>query len=228
MIHFKKVYASAAFFVFLFASCASTKSGGLSSGAPGYANGGESGSAADAASNDAAGSAPLNKVYVTNTKKVPLLAPDALQGPRDCYEYFTGTFGEKTFASLCYLNADEDGISVVLMNEFGMEMGTLVYDGKSAALNSSLFPKKLKSEYILLDLQNVLYDAEKLSAHYKNYGLDFSEKVLEDGTVLRELKNKKKLIEKITVTLNKEGARLTRIENLLRGYVFELSEVLDE
>lgn len=170
----------------------------------------------------------LNKVYVTNTKKVSLLPADAIKIPQEYYEYFTGTFNGTTFASLCYLDAGENGISVVLLNEFGMEMGTLIYDGNTASLNSSLFPKSLKSEYIILDLQNIFCSAEELLLHYKNYGLDFSERALDDKTVVRELFNKKDLIEKITVTLNEEGARCTRLENLLRGYVFEFTEVSDE
>ena len=87
-----------------------------------------------------------NPVYVTNTKKVYLLPVESIRTPVESYQYFEGDFGSKKFNSNLFLTADSSGISVLILNEMGIEMGLLVYDGESASLESTMFPKSLKCE----------------------------------------------------------------------------------
>lgn len=163
-----------------------------------------------------------NPVYVTNTKKVYLLPVESIRAPVESYQYFEGDFGSKKFNSNLFLTADSSGISVLILNEMGIEMGLLVYDGESASLESTLFPKSLKCEYILLDLQNAYAEEDALKKHYASYGLEFEESsqpVLQGPDVkIRWIKNGKKIIEKISIFEKK-----IEIENILRGYSYRLT-----
>jgi len=173
-----------------------------------------------------------NPVYVTNTKKVYLLPVESIRTPVESYQYFEGDFGSKKFNSNLFLT-----ISVLILNEMGIEMGLLVYDGESASLESTLFPKSLKCEYILLDLQNAYAEEDALKKHYASYGLEFEEvsqpssseqnnnapSSAPGGTQnaplkTRYIKNGKKIIEKISIFEKK-----IEIENILRGYSYRLT-----
>ena len=168
-------------------------------------------------------SSKLNKVYVTNTKKVPLLAPSSMNGSVECYEYFSGSFGEQSFAVTCYLTSDNEGMNILMLNDFGVQMGMIYYDGEAAGIESSILPDNFKSEYILLDIQNAYYDAEELKNHYKQYKLDFTKEVLSDGTEVRKVFSKKDLIEEIRIF-----EKNIFIKNYLRGYSYELTGADDE
>ena len=163
-----------------------------------------------------------NPVYVTNTKKVYLLPVESIRTPVESYQYFEGDFGSKKFNSNLFLTADSSGISVLILNEMGIEMGLLVYDGESASLESTLFPKSLKCEYILLDLQNAYAEEDALKKHYASYGLEFEEvsQPASQGpdVKIRWIKNGKKIIEKIIIFEKK-----IEIENILRGYSYRLT-----
>ena len=168
-------------------------------------------------------SSKLNEVYVTNTKKVPLLAPSSMDGIVECYEYFSGSFGEQSFAVTCYFTSDEEGMNILMLNDFGVQIGIIYYDGETAGIESSILPGNFKSEYILLDIQNAYYDADELKKHYKQYKLDFTQEVLPDGTKVRKVFNKKELIEEIRII-----EKNISIKNYLRGYSYELTVVDDE
>ncbi len=154
----------------------------------------------------------LNKVYVTNSTPVDLLPVQAIEQQVELYQYFEGDFGRQQFASLLYLEADSTKISVLILNEMGIEMGSIVYDGKSAVMESSLFPEKLKCEYILLDLQNAYCEVSRLQEHYKKYGLVFTS----EGT-RRTISRKGELIEEVIFEENN-----IVIKNHLRKYTYKL------
>lgn len=175
----------------------------------------------------------LNKVYVTNTNKVDLLPPAALTAEIDEYQLFEATFatkdGEQKMNATVYLQADSSGIDIVLLNDFGIEMGTISYDGMNAAIESNIFPKKLKAEYILLDLQNAYIDSKILKEHYKKYKLDFDEIstniTTDDGGFSigeRHISKKGKVIETISI-----GNGSITIKNHLRGYEYKLTKAED-
>ena len=155
----------------------------------------------------------LNRVYVTNTTPVDLLPPSAIRTEIDEMQYFEGTFAEKSFSTMLYLQADSTQIQVLMLNEMGIEIGTLTYDGITCQMESAFFPKKLKAEYIILDLQNAYADSEELQTHYKKYGLTFEQ----SGTT-RTLSRKNTLIEEITAEDN-----ILTIKNHLRGYMYKLT-----
>ena len=160
----------------------------------------------------------LNPVYVTNRKKVYPLPPSAIKDEIECYQIFSGKFsfkGEtKEFSAPVYLSASSEGIVIMLLTDFGIEAGTITYDGNTAEIESTFFPKNLKCEYIILDLQNAYCDIAALEAHYGAAGLLFSQE--DDGTK-RVLSDGKKIIEEISISPSE-----IRIKNLLRKYEYRL------
>lgn len=154
----------------------------------------------------------LEKVYVTDKIQVPLLGTDAILDEVDEYQYFEGDFRQKKISSLLYLHADSSQIKILLLSEMGIEIGSVVYDGRSCVMQSAFFPKNMKGEYIILDLQNAYCPVSSLYEHYKRYSLDFAEKGNE-----RTLSKDGKVIEKIT----RDGNYIS-INNVLRNYTYTL------
>ncbi len=169
----------------------------------------------------------LHPVYVTNSKKISLLSPSSMEGEKTCLQSLEGSFGQKTFSLLCYLQLDSKGIFVSLMNEFGSGMGELSFDGSSVSFSSSVFPKKLKAEYIVSDFQFAYYKSRDLEETFSKAGLKFVENQEEicgiEGVaeVRRIFEDQKceKCIEKIV----KQG-KVIIIENYLRNYSYVLTE----
>ena len=166
----------------------------------------------------------LNKVYVTNTTKVPLLPVSAIKEELDLFQIFEGKFGHKSFPNtMLNLQSDSEGIVILMLNDLGIEIGSIEYNGKSCVMNSSFFPKNLKAEYIVLDLQNAYADAEELKAHYKNYNLDFDEtSAMINGqeAKVRTICKDGNIIEQIVLQNSN-----VEIKNKLRDYTYKLSFV---
>ena len=167
--------------------------------------------------------APLNPVYVTNRAKVFPLSPDAIESEVEGYQMFSGHFSlkkrEMDFSSPLYLQADKEGVLIMLLTDFGVEAGTIAYDGEKTTVESNFFPSKMKGEYIILDLQNAYYSADALEAHYKKAGLFFCETATGE-TKVRTISDKNKIIEQITISPD-----FIQIKNLLRNYEYRLTMV---
>ena len=162
----------------------------------------------------------LNPVYVTNRIKVYPLPASAIKKEISAYQLFSGTFTmkgiTKEFSSPVYLEADENGIVIMMLTDFGVEAGTIFYDGKEAKIESSFFPQNIKSEYIILDLQNAYCEKDELKVLYEKAGLSFTEREEGEKTI-RCISNKKKIIEEISISPNE-----IIIKNLLRNYSYRL------
>ena len=158
----------------------------------------------------------LAKVFVTNTKQINLLPPEAIETTIDDMMQLTGDFGDVSFSLITLVQADETGLYFSLLNDFGTDMGTITYDGIDAISDSPVLPEKLKVEYILNDFQNAFYNPEKMKQNLNNSKLDFSVTKEADKEIRRVLNNGK-IVEEVTITA--EGAL---INNLLRGYSFSL------
>lgn len=159
----------------------------------------------------------LSPVYITNTKPIQLLPPSSMNGQENCLQLLNGDFGTQSFSLLVYFEADENGIFMTLLNDFGTDMGNLSYDGSSVLFESAVFPKNMKAEYILADIQNAYYKVEDLKANYEAAGLTFE--VVNDGEKsIRRIKNGKKTVEEITISGN-----FIKIQNILRGYEYKLT-----
>lgn len=166
----------------------------------------------------------LRPVYVTNSKKIYLLAPEYSDGVIDAVQLLDGSFGKTKFALMSYSQIDIKGISLSLFNDFGADIGNLSFNGNAVSFNSAYFPSALPAEYIINDIQNAFYDFDALCLNYANSKLRFekSEIAGEAGAAVnvRRIYDGKKLIEEIQFLEN-----TVAIKNYLRGYEYNLTEV---
>lgn len=169
----------------------------------------------------------LSPVYVTNKKKISLLPTNDLQEKKDVEQILSGKYGNQDFSFLCYLLIDENGIFLSLLNEFGVGLGNLSYDGKAARFDSAFFPKNLKAEYIIFDLELSYYSSDALENAFKDVGMKFVCEKNVDATSGNELNSEtrkvfdgKKLIEQIEINGNE-----IKIQNFLRNYSYNLEEL---
>ncbi len=165
----------------------------------------------------------LNPVYVTNRKKIMLLPASDFAFKKDEEQILSGKYGNNNFSFLCYLLIDEKSISLNLFNEFGIGMGNVFYDGNEATFDSAVFPKNLKAEYIIFDLQLAYYSSDALENAFNKIGMKFvSEKNDDNGSEkeTRKVFDGKKLIEQIEISGNE-----IKIQNFLRGYSYNLEEL---
>ena len=167
----------------------------------------------------------LKPVYITNSKKINLLATDNVSNPIDEVQLLNGRFGDTAFSLMCYTQIDSQQISLSLFNDFGTDMGNLYYDGSMVTFDSAFFPKNLPGEYIISDIQNAFYDSEVLKQNYAKSRLSFESNMAvqreaddtETFYTVRRVLDGKKLIEEITILNN-----TITIKNFLREYEYQL------
>ena len=158
-------------------------------------------------------------VFITDSKSVSVLPPRYMDGILDELQLFSGSFGEGTFSSLAYIRADQGGIDITLLNEMGLDMGKLSYDGTDISFSSPYFPKEIKAAYIVMDIQHAYYSVSALEKVYEDTGLAFvCGKV--DGKEVRRVLDGDAIIEEVV----KDGETVT-ITNFLRGYQYKLRKV---
>lgn len=163
----------------------------------------------------------ISPVFITNTKRFYLLAPESISSNVDKTQLLNGRFGQNEFSLLTYTQADSNGIFMSLFNDFGVSMGSLNYDGVSVQFDSNVFPKQLKAEYIIADLQFAYYSADSIKKALNDLGLEFTETVTDEKTE-RKILSSSKEIEVITIEKNQ-----TSIKNLLRDYEYNLLEAAE-
>ncbi|MBQ9630188.1 MAG: DUF3261 domain-containing protein [Treponema sp.] len=157
-------------------------------------------------------------VHVTNTRVIDLFLPEHFGKSVDSLYMLQGSFGKSSFYVQALMQSDERGIFISLLNDFGVEMGTLTYTSDELLLDSSMFPKSLKVQYIIIDIQFAFYDITAISSALQKVGLNF---VVEKnkGIETRKIMRGKKCIEEIT-----KSGNTIKIINHLRGYEYNLSE----
>lgn len=167
----------------------------------------------------------VSPVYITNTKKFYLLSPSEIEKRIDAQQLLNGKFGENEFVMQALLQADEKGIFLSLFNDFGVGMGNLTYDGIAADFDSAIFPKNLKAEYIVADLQFAYYKVPAINETLKTIGM-YMEVSEADGCQVRTIYSNSILpmmnSKTIEVITKKSGS--IKIENMLRGYEYNLQE----
>lgn len=166
----------------------------------------------------------LRPVYVTNSKKIFLLAPQYSRKVVDAVQLLEGSFGNSKFALMSYTQIDTKGIGLSLFNDFGTDMGNLSFGEEAISFDSAYFPSALPAEYIVNDIQNAFYDFDALKLNYKASDLRFEKESSSDSEDANSEKRKiydgKKLIEEILILEN-----TVTIKNYLRGYEYKLIEV---
>jgi len=151
-------------------------------------------------------------VWLANNAQFFLLPPEGIENPMDMPQLVSASYGGKDYALNTWVQADESGMSMTLVNELGANMGELSYRGGAVSFSSSVFPQSLGGEYIVADFQLCFYNAPALRQALKDCGLSF-----EDAETVRRVLQRKNVIIEID-----KGPNIVRLVNHLRGYVYTL------
>ena len=160
----------------------------------------------------------LGKVFVTNTKSIYLLSPDFLSKPVDKLFLMTFESDSFKFSTPIYVYADKSGIYLTILNDFGIDMGSLNFSDGQIELDSSIFPDKIKPVYLINEFQNAFYLQAALSQNLKNSSLDL-QILEEENCQKRIIKSSKKLVEEIEISSSS-----VVITNHIRAYKITLLE----
>ena len=160
----------------------------------------------------------LGKVFVTNTKSIYLLSPDFLSKPVDNLFLMTFESDSFKFSTPIYVYADKSGIYLTILNNFGIDMGSLNFSDGQIELDSSIFPDKIKPVYLINEFQNAFYQQAALSQNLKNSSLDL-QILEEENCQKRIIKSSKKLVEEIEISSSS-----VVITNHIRAYKITLLE----
>ena len=127
----------------------------------------------------------------------------------------TVRFGEESFSAPVYIIADATGIFITIMNDFGIDMGVLEYDGDSVLLDCAIVPEKLKGEYLINEFQNAFYEFDALKENLAGSRVSLVlEQNKEDGSYVRKMYDGKKIIEEVFFLADGK----IEINNILRNY----------
>ena len=152
-------------------------------------------------------------IYLTNNSKYFLLPSENIENSLDMPQRISASWQGKELIFNAWVKADESGMEMILLNEFGVNIGELSYQNGLVAFSSTLlFPKSLKSEYIVADFQLCFYNTPALRNALKDCGLTFEN----TGNTRRIFQGKNVIIE---IEKNKNNIRLI---NHLRGYTYTL------
>ena len=130
----------------------------------------------------------------------------------DMVQHISASYGGQGFHLNAWVQADESGMDMTLLNELGANMGELSYRGGTVSFSSSVFSGYLRPEYIVADFQLCFYNAPVLRRALEDCNLSFEytetgRRVLSKGTVIIEIK---------------KSPGSVRLVNHLRGYAYTL------
>jgi len=151
-------------------------------------------------------------VYLIGGSKYFLLPCGDIENTLDSAQRISASWQGNDYSFNAWVKADKTGMEMTLLNELGVSMGELSYQDGSVSFSSTIFPKSLKSEYIIADFQLCFYNTAALGNALKNCGL-----VLENTENIRRIFKGKTLI--IEIEKKQDTVRLV---NHLRGYTYTL------
>ena len=162
-------------------------------------------------SNASAAKSPLY-AYLTNSSKFFLLPPAEIGKSMDMAQQISASYAGQNYVFNAWVKADDDGMEMLLFNELGANMGELSYHQNSVNFSSPIFPKSLKSEYIVADFQLCFYNPLPLRRALEECGL-----ALETSRTSRRIFSGKELIIEI-----EKNENCVKLVNHLRGYAYTL------
>lgn len=151
-------------------------------------------------------------VYLTNSAEFTLLEPENIRKKIDMAQQISASFGNQEYFINAWVQADDSGMDITLLNELGANMGELSYRNGSLSFSSSVFPQSLKPEYIVADFQLCFYRTIPLRWALEACGLSLEESgakrlILQDKTPIIEIE---------------QSSGSIKLTNYLRGYSYTL------
>ena len=150
--------------------------------------------------------------YISESSKYFLLPPECIEKSVDMAQHISASYGYRNYSLNAWVKADKTGIDMTLLNEIGTNIGELSYRDGTVSFSSPVFPKSLKSEYIVTDFQLCFYNIPALRKALSDCGLK-----LEYTETGRRIYQKKAIIIEI-----EKNAGSIKLVNHLRGYTYTL------
>lgn len=160
-------------------------------------------------------------VFLTDEKTFSLLPVTMMGDDYESYQLITGTFMDSDpMAFEAYIVCNKTTIDISVMSSTGQSIATVIYGAEGVTFSSAFIsPAQFRPEYILADIQLLLYPFETLRESLSRSELDFQESV--DGDmVIRKLFDGEQLI-----WTSQQTPYHIHVENALRGYSYDI-EVL--
>jgi hypothetical protein len=153
-------------------------------------------------------------VRITGKTAFSLLDPGCIEKNLDMVQRISGTYGKNHFALNAWVQADEKGITMELLNDLGSSLGELVFTGDRLTFTSSFLPKDVKAEYAVADFQLCFYRVPALRSALEalavqtEYSADTEKRLIYEGDTL-------------IIEIEKTPG-FVRYTNHLRGYTYTL------
>ncbi|MDR0455826.1 MAG: DUF3261 domain-containing protein [Treponema sp.] len=149
---------------------------------------------------------------LTGSSKYFLLPAQDIESPLDMAQRISASWQGKNYSFNAWVQADETGMEMTLLNELGANMGDLSYRNGLVSFSSLVFPQSLKPEYIVADFQLCFYSVPPLRQALEDCGLSFE-----------STENSRRIFQKETVIIEIEKSKdAVRLINHLQGYAYTL------
>lgn len=160
-------------------------------------------------------------VYLTDTSSFSLLSTSSMETPYESYQLITGSFmGGDPMAFEAYILCDSSVIDISLFSSTGQSIATLIYTDEGITFSSAFIStESLRAEYVIADIQLLLYPLKPLQDALSSSGLLLSERE-EGSSIVRTLHDGDEVI-----WYSVQEPHHIRVENLLRNYSYDI-EVL--
>jgi len=161
-------------------------------------------------------------VYVTDKAAAKLLSPGCVGEPFESYQLVTGSFsGRDDVVMECYVKMDQDSLELVAMARSGQTFAEIVYDGEAIHFSSPFVNgRKVKCEYVLLDLQYALYESGAVKESVEGIGLSYEE-TIEGDAVKRTIFDGGSVVW----SMERSGSTMS-VKNVLRDYEYTIEALL--
>lgn len=146
-----------------------------------------------------------------------LAATACIQNEIAEFQKIEGRFEKRQFNFLAYTVADAAEITIILLNDMGIEIGSATYDGNTVSSSGFFITHNLPAEYLIADFQLVYYRPDCLETAFSGSDIRITEEHNEEGVPCRNIYEAGELISIIEY----RGEVLT-FTNMLRGYSYTI------
>lgn len=157
-------------------------------------------------------------VYLADGKKFFILPPEFSETPMEVYQRITGKFHERSFVFNSYVKSDSGSIYIEFFNDLGASAGSMSYDGENFDFYSPYLPPAARGEYMLADMQLVLYPWSRISEELESDGFRCEHEISGDTEIRRIYDCDTQIM---VITRNGNSVSLV---NKIRGYSYMIEE----
>lgn len=116
-----------------------------------------------------------NPVFLTNSVMYTFLDPSCIATNIDEVQRIYGAYGEREFSFLMYTIADDNGITLLVLNEMGSEVARITFTDGVVVTSDLVRRLGFPAEYIVADFQLAFYRLDCLVSALSSKGISINE-----------------------------------------------------